>query len=328
MATKTQSRSGSDASLGVEGDHDDDTHVIAPPAPQALTRAEVWRRRGPLIPAMVFTLLLTQIPFVLTIIYSFQQWNLLSGGNQGFNGGDNFVRAFQDGIFWRSLWTTVILTGGATIACIVVGLLLAMALNHKFPGRGVARTLAITPFFAMPVAVTLFWRSAMFDPSFGLFGYLSGLVGLPAVSWLTEAPLVSLVILLTWRFTPFAMLILLAGLQGVPEDQMEASQLDGAGPWNRFRYILIPHLRPFIELSALLLAMNLLQTFGEIALLTAGGPAFRTTNITYYIYLKGFNSFDLGMASAFGVVSLVLTIALISPVLRLLSGIFQAEGRR
>jgi sorbitol/mannitol transport system permease protein len=207
-------------------------------------------------------------------------------------------------------------------------MLLALALNHSFPGRGLARTLAITPFFAMPVAVTLFWRSAMFDPSFGFFGWVTRGLGLPTISWLSEHPLAALITLLTWRFTPFALLILLAGLQGLPQDQVEAAQIDGASLLQRFRYIVLPHMRPFIELSALLLAMNLIQTFGEIALLTAGGPAYKTTNITYYIYVKGFQSFDLGIASAFGVVTLILTILLVLPALRLLSGIFQMEGRR
>ena len=302
------------------------------PAEQApsgdLSRADRWRLRGPLLPALVFTLVLTQIPFVLTIFYSFRRWNLLAGGEQGFNWGRNYVDVFTDPIFWKSILNTLLITGVSTIACIVVGLLIAMALNHSFPGRGLARTLAITPFFAMPVAVTLFWRSAMFDPTFGFFGFVSRTLGLPSVSWLSDYPLVALIILLTWRFCPFALLIMLAGLQGAPQDQLEAAQVDGAGVLRRFRYIVLPHLRPFIELASLLLAMNLIQTFGEIALLTAGGPAYATTNITFYIYLKAFNAFDFGFASALGVVSLVLTIALVSPALRLLSGIFQAEGRR
>ncbi|MFP5416256.1 MAG: carbohydrate ABC transporter permease [Actinomycetes bacterium] len=291
-------------------------------------RREGWRLRLPLLPALVFTLVLTQIPFVLTLIFSFQKWNLLSGGNQGFVGVTNYLNAVDDSVFWKSLKVTVVTTLGATVACLVVGLLLALVLNQSFPGRGVARTLAITPFFVMPVAVTLFWRSAMFDPSFGLFGWISRLLGLPSISWLSDHSLAALVILLTWRFAPFAMLILLAGLQSLPGDQVEAAKIDGADQVRIFGYIVVPHLRPFIELSALLLAMNLIQTFGEIALLTAGGPAYATTNITYYIFVKGFNSFDLGAASAFGVIALILTIALVMPALRLLSGIFQTEGRR
>ncbi|GAB2573221.1 carbohydrate ABC transporter permease [Microlunatus antarcticus] len=303
--------------------------VIAPPTPPpAPTSAERWRLRGPLLPALVFTLALTQIPFLMTLFFSIRRWNLLSGGDQGFNWGHNYVDTATDPIFWKSILNTVLITGVSTVLCIAIGLLIAMALNHSFPGRGIARTLAITPFFAMPVAVTLFWRSAMFDPTFGLFGFLSRSVGLPAVSWLSDYPLLALVVLLTWRFTPFGLLIMLAGLQGAPQDQLEAAQVDGAGPFSRFRFITLPHLRPFIELAALLLAMNLIQTFGEIALLSAGGPAYATTNITYYIYLKAFNAFDFGFASALGVVALVLTIALVSPVLRLLSGIFQSEGRR
>jgi sorbitol/mannitol transport system permease protein len=303
--------------------------VPRPPAlVRELTRAERWKIRGPLLPALIFTILLTQLPFLLTLIYSFQSWSLLSNKPAQFNGGANYLKTVQDEIFWRSIGNTGVMTGVSTVACIVIGLLLALLLNHTFPGRGIARTLAITPFFVMPVAVTLFWRSAMFDPGFGLLGWFSRLVGLPAVSWLSEYPMVALIILLTWRFTPFAMLILIAGLQSAPQEQLEAARVDGAGPLRQFRFILIPHLRPYIELAALLLAMNLIQTFGEIALLTAGGPAFGTTNITYYIYLKGFNGFDFGTASALGIAALLITIALVLPALRLLSGIFQKEGRR
>lgn len=299
--------------------------IVAGPPP--MTAREKWTRRGPLLPALVFTLVLTQIPFAVTLFISVQRWLLLDGSAPAFNGFENYLGVIQDEVFWKSTWNTVVMTGGTTIACIVLGLLLAFLLNQQFPGRGVARTLAITPFFVMPVAVTLFWKSAMFDPSFGLLGFLSRSFGLPGVNWLSEYPMAALVMLLTWRFVPFAMLILLAGLQSAPQDQLEAAQMDGAGPFRRFSNVTLPHLRPFIELAALLLAMNLIQTFGEIAMLTAGGPAYGTTNITYYIYLKAFNAFDFGMASALGVVALILTIALIMPMLRLLSGIFKTEGR-
>lgn len=216
------------------------TQVVAdlgdpPPSAQRSARKEAWRLRLPLLPALVFTLALTQIPFLLTIIFSFRKWNLLSGGDQGFNGFENYTNAFSDAIFWKSIKVTLVTTVGSTIACIVVGLLLAIVLNQDFPGRGVARTLAITPFFVMPVAVTLFWRSAMFDPSFGLFGWVSRSLHLPTVSWLSDHPLLAICILLTWRFTPFAMLILLAGLQGLPGDQVEAARIDGAGPLRVFR---------------------------------------------------------------------------------------------
>ncbi|WP_367734294.1 carbohydrate ABC transporter permease [Microbacterium sp. LMI1-1-1.1] len=306
------------------------TNVVAiePVAAPPMTRAEAWRRRGPLLPALVFTLVLTQIPFLLTLIFSFQRWRLLGSGETSVNWGQNYVSVVTDGTFWQSVVNTVVMTGGTTIACLVLGLIIAIFLNHAFPGRGLARTLAITPFFVMPVAVTLFWKSAMFDPSFGFFGFVSRTLGLPTVSWLSEQPMAALIILLTWRFVPFAMLILIAGLQSAPQDQLEAAQMDGAGIVGRFRHVTLPHLRPFIELAALLLAMNLIQTFGEIALLTAGGPAFATTNITYYVYLTAFNSFDFGQASALGIVALILTIALVMPMLRLLSGIFKTEGRR
>jgi sorbitol/mannitol transport system permease protein len=300
----------------------------APAVPTTTTQRDGWSRRIPLLPALVITLLLTQIPFVMTIWYSFQNWNLLNPGQRGFAGFDNYVATFTDSVFWKAIWNTAILTGGATILSIIVGLVLAMLLQKNFPGRGVARTLAITPFFVMPVAVALFWRSAIFDPSFGLLGWLTDLVGLPRFNWLSEQSMFSIVLITSWRWMPFAMLVLLAGLQALPDDQLEAARVDGARWPQQFRWIVLPHLRPFLELTALLLSMNIIQTFGEIALLTAGGPAFGTTNITYYVYLRGFQSFDFGTASAYGLVALALTIALAMPALRLLSGIFQQEGRR
>jgi sorbitol/mannitol transport system permease protein len=299
-----------------------------PEAPAKITAKERWTRRGPLLPALLFTIVLTQIPFLLTIYYSFQDWNLLGGKPRTFAGLGNFQAAVTDSVFWQAIWNTVVLTGVSTVLCLLIGLGLAFTLQKRFPGRGLLRTLAITPFFVMPVAVALFWRSAVFDPSFGILGWLTDLVGLGRVNWLSEQPMTSIILITTWRWVPFAMLVLLAGLQAMPDEQLEAAEVDGASRAQQFRYLILPHLRPFLELSALLLSMNILQTFGEIALLTAGGPSYATTNITYYIYVKAFNSFDLGLASAFGLVALVLTIALMMPALRLLSGIFQTEGRR
>lgn len=287
-----------------------------------------WRLRGPLLPALLVVILITQIPFVLTLFYSVQRWNLISARPRVFNGLDNFTAALGDAVLWKSLGNTAVLTVGATVVCLVVGLGMALLLNAGFPGQGLARTLAITPFFAMPVAVTLFWKSAMFDSSFGLLGWVTDTLGMPRIDWLSQHPMAAMIILIAWRWTPFALLVLLAGLQALPADQLEAAKMDGAGPVRQFRYVTLPFLRPFLELATLLLAMNILQTFGEIALLTAGGPAYATTNITFYIYQRAFNAFDLGAASAYGLIALVLTIAIVLPTLRLLSGIFQREGRR
>jgi sorbitol/mannitol transport system permease protein len=299
--------------------------TVRPAKPPVRVR---WARRAPLLPALILTLLLTQVPFVLTIWYSLQQWNLLNGTPRRFVGAQNFTDGIHDNVLWQSLKNTLVLTVGSTVICLLVGLGLALCLQKSFPGRSVARTLAITPFFVMPVAVALFWRAAVYDPTFGVLGWLTHLVGLPRINWLSQQSMLSIVIITSWRWIPFAMLVLLAGLQALPEEQIEAASVDGANWGKLMRYIVLPHLRPFLELAALLLSMNIIQTFGEIALLTAGGPAFGTTNITYYIYLKAFNSFDLGVASAYGLIALVLTIALAMPALRLLSGIFQEEGRR
>ena len=180
----------------------------------------------------------------------------------------------------------------------------------------------------MPVAAALFWKAAFYDPSFGLLGWLTSEIGLGRINWLTQYPMLSVVLLIAWRWTAFALLIMLAGLQSFPVEIAEAARLDGAGGSSLLRYFLLPHLRPFLELSALMIAMFVLQSFGEIALMTAGGPAYATTNVAYYIYLQAFSAFNLGQAAAYGVVALIISIALVMPMLRVLSGVFQAGGRR
>jgi sorbitol/mannitol transport system permease protein len=205
-------------------------------------------RRAPLLPALVITLVLTQIPFALTIWYSLQGWNLLNPGQKGFAGLYNFRATFGDNTFWKAIKKH----GGP---------------HRRRHDRRRGHHHTVTPFFVVPVAVTLFWRSAPFDPSFGRLG------------WLSERLMLSIIMITSWRWTPFEMLVLLVGLQALPDDQLDAARVDGANWWRQFRNVVLPHLRPFLELTALLLSMNIIQTFGGIALLTAGGPGFGTANI-------------------------------------------------
>ena len=290
------------------------------------TRA--WQRAVPLLPALGLVIAITQVPFAMTIFYSSQHWNLASMTPRHFTGFGNFIAAIHDGVFLQSLLNTLVMVVSTIVISLVLGTLLALGLNRDFPGRGFVRTLAITPFFVMPVAAALFWKAAFYDPSFGLLGWLTSEIGLGRINWLTQFPMLSVVVLIAWRWTAFALLIMLAGLQSFPAEISEAARLDGAAGGSLLRYFLLPHLRPFLELSALMIAMFVLQSFGEIALLTAGGPAYATTNVSYYIYLQAFSAFNLGQAAAYGVVALIISIALIMPMLRVLSGVFQAGGRR
>lgn len=290
-------------------------------------RAEAWRRRAPLLPALILVLAVTQIPFVITLYYSMFRWNLVSTAARRFVGAQNFLSAFVDEVFRKALFNTALMTLSIMALSIVVGGLLAAGLNREFRGRALARTLAITPFFIMPVAACLFWKTGLFDPTFGVLGWVTQHLGLGRLNWISQYPRLSVIFFTSWQWSAFALLILLAGMQSFPLEVGEAALVDGAGPLHIFRRLMLPHLRPFVELSALLIAMYVLENFGAIAILTAGGPAYATTNLSYYVYLEAFSAFDLGRASALGMVTLVIAIALVMPMLRVVSGIFREGGR-
>ncbi len=290
-------------------------------------KAEGWSRRIPLLPAMLTVIVVTQVPFAVTLYYSVQSWNMVSMNPPRFVWLRNFIGAFSDAVFLRALGNTAIMTGAIVVLSLVVGGLLALGLNRAFVGRGLARTLAITPFFLMPVAAALFWKTALYDSSFGLMGWATYEFGLGRMGLLTQYPKLSIVILTAWQWSAFCLLILLAGLQSFPEEVREAAAVDGAGRIYIFRRLELPHLRPFFELTGLLTAMYVLENFAAITILTGGGPAYATTNLSYYVYLQAFSAFDLGRASSYAIVTLIIAILLVMPLLKVVSGIFREGGR-
>jgi sorbitol/mannitol transport system permease protein len=286
-----------------------------------------WALRLPLLPALLFVITVTQAPFVITMFYSLRRWNLVSTAAPRFVWFNNYIAAATDTVFLKAIANTAIMTASIVALSIVVGGLLALGLQREFAGRSIARTLAITPFFIMPVAAALFWKTGLFDPTFGILGWMTDQIGLGRLNWISQYPKLSIIILTTWQWSSFALLILLAGIQSFPTEVTEAAAIDGAGRFYVFRRLMLPHLRPFIELTALLTSMYVLENFAAITVLTAGGPAYTTTNLSYYVYLEAFSAFDLGRASAFGVVTLAIAIAMIKPMLNVVSGIFKEGGR-
>lgn len=286
-----------------------------------------WWDRLPLLPALIFVFLVTQLPFVITLYYSLQRWNLVSTTPPRFVWFRNFVNAATDATFLKAVLNTGIMTLSIVAASVVVGGFLAAGLNREFRGRSMARTLAITPFFIMPVAAALFWKTGVYDPTFGILGWITDEIGIGRINWISQYPKLTIIIITTWQWSAFSLLILLAGMQSFPTEVAEAAEVDGAGRLYKFRRLMLPHLRPFIELTALLVAMYVLENFAAIAILTNGGPAYSTTNLSYFVYLEAFSTFDIGRASAFGMISLALAMALTIPMLRVVSGIFKEGGR-
>jgi len=285
---------------------------------EAHARREAWRRRLPLLPALVFTIIATQIPFLITIWYSLRSWNLLNPASDVFVGLQNYVAIFADRTFRQVAVNSVLYTLGCVFLAMLLGIGLALLLDRKFIGQGVVRTMLITPFLIMPVVSAILWSISMFNPSYGLVNWVIGLVGIPPVAWTSEYPFLSVLVALVWQWTPFMMLLVLAGLQSQPKDVLEAAQVDGASTLNTFFYITLPHLRRYIELAVLLGAIYVVNTFDQIYLMTAGGPGTQSANLPYYIYQRAFLGFDIGQAAAMGVVVVVATIVIATIALRLI----------
>src|SRR6202163_1692179 len=294
----------------------------------SVARRDGWLRRLPLLPAFVYVILVTQIPFALTIYYSFFSWNLLKPGSLKFTGIDNYANLLTDESIRTAVGNTVILTVSVIGISVVLGLAVATLLNSEVVGKGLMRTLMIAPFLIMPTAGALIWKDTLLNPLFGLLPYVLSPFGLSRVDWVNQYPMATVVTVEVWRWTPFMMLIILAGLQSQNPEILEAARVDGANAFQAFRRITLPLVRPFLELGALLGSLFVVQTFDSIYMLTYGGPGQDTTNVPFLLYLVAFQGFSIGQASAIGVVAVILTTIVATFALRTLFSIFQMEARR
>jgi sorbitol/mannitol transport system permease protein len=273
-------------------------------------------------PALIYLILVTQIPFAMTIWFAFTNWNLLRPASAGFIGWDsmfrNFARILQNPDFYTVLFNTLYLTIAVAVLTFAFGMAFALLLDRPFPGRAIARTLLISPFLMMPVASSVVWKNLLLEPSFGLSAWVFRSLGLTSVYLVQEAPMLSIIGIVSWQWTPFVMLILLAGLQSLPDDVVEAAQLDGAGPIAQFRYVTLPHLRRFIEIAMLLEVIFILNIFGHIFVVTSGGPGIQTTNLPYQIFLEAFSRWNIGRASTYGIFAIILANLVIIAFLQVL----------
>jgi len=293
--------------------------------PRGADRRERWQRRLPLLPALIYIVIVTQIPFLVTVWYSFQNYFWDQPGGAHWAGVSNYSTVFTSAAFRSALLRSVEMTVAAVIIAMILGVAFAVLLDRKFLGRGVARTLIITPFLVMPAAAALVWAGPMLDPNFGLLNWLLEPFGVHHVAWLSTHALGSVIVVMIWQWTPFMTLIILAGLQSQPADTLEAAKVDGAGAFATFRELTIPHLRPYIELGILLGSIYLVNTFDAVRLMTNGGPGTSTTNLPFYLYQQVNNAFDVGGAAAAGVVTVILTIIVATFALRLFARVFQFE---
>jgi sorbitol/mannitol transport system permease protein len=246
------------------------------------------------------------VPLVMTIYFSTLNYNLLDPGEHNFLGFTNYQFFLTDPAFFDALINTLVLVAGVLVITIVGGIAFALLLDQPMYGQGIVRILVIAPFFVMPTVAALVWKNMFMNPVNGLFAYLFKLVGLQPLDWLATIPLFSIIIIVAWQWLPFATLILLTALQSLDEEQKEASEMDGAGFVSRFIYIVLPHMARAITVVILIETIFLLSVFAEILVTTNGGPGTDSTNLTYLIYSQALLQFDIGGASAGGIVAVVL----------------------
>lgn len=263
------------------------------------TRPLLW-------PSVIVLFLWMIVPLGMTVYFSLIRYNLLNPAATGFVGFENYSFLFEDPALWTSLWNTLLLVGSVLIISVVLGTLLAVLYNQEFFGRGITRLLVIAPFFVMPTVGALVWKNMLMHPVNGLFAWIQTSLGMSATDWFASYPMFSIIVIVSWQWVPFAFLILLTAIQSLDSEQKEAARIDGAGPIAMFFYIILPHLQRAISVVIMIESIFLLTIFAEIFVTTSGGPGLATTNLAYLIYSVGLLQFDVGYASAGGVIAVIL----------------------
>jgi sorbitol/mannitol transport system permease protein len=259
-----------------------------------------------LAPAVILLFVWMIVPLAMTIYFSTLNYNLLNPGTESFAGLDNYYYFLTDPSFLASLQNTLVLVGSVLAITIVLGILIALVLDQKVIGRSIVRLMVIAPFFVMPTVSALVWKNLLMHPVSGLFAWIATTVGLQPIDWFAEAPLTAIVLIVSWQWLPFATLILLTALQSLDEEQKEAAEMDGARALSSFFYITLPHLARPITVVILIETIFLLTIFADIYVTTGGGPGLQTTNIAFLIYSQALLHYDVGTASAGGLVAVVI----------------------
>jgi len=255
-------------------------------------------------PAVILLLGWMLVPLTMTLYFSFKKYLPLRGGDLGWVGFDNYIRFVSSSSFWPAVASTLIIVGGVLIITVILGTLLALLLDQPMWGQGIVRILVIAPFFVMPTVSGLVWKNMFMDPNNGFLAHLFNAFGAEPVQWLSQASMPSLIMIVSWQWLPFATLILLTAIQSLDSEQIEASEMDGAGWFNRFRFITLPHLARAITVVILIQTIFLLSIFAEIFVTTAG--AFGTKTLTYLIFQRVLESQNVGLGSAGGVYAIIL----------------------
>ena len=262
--------------------------------------------RAMMAPSVLLLLVWMLVPLSLTLWFSFQNYNMLSPGNASFAGLFNYRYFLTDPAFFQAIGNTLIIVFGVLAITLVGGIALALLLDQPIFGQGIVRILIISPFFVMPPVAALVWKNMIMHPGYGVLADIARLVGTTPIDWFGQYPLQSIVIIVAWQWLPFSTLILLTALQSLDTEQREAAKMDGANALNRFVYIVIPHLARALTVTMLIQTIFLLGVYAEILVTTNGGPGYASTNLPFLIYKSALLGYDVGGASAGGIIAVVL----------------------
>ena len=257
-------------------------------------------------PSIILLLLWMIVPLSMALYFSFMRYNLLYPERTGFTGSLNYDFFLTDPALFDAVLNTLTLVGSIITISVILGMGIALLLQEAFRGRGIVRVMLISPFFIMPTVNALIWKNMFMNPVYGLFAFVSGLFGWPIIDWLSDLPLLSIIIMLSWQWTPFALLIFMTSLQSMDKEQIEAAEIEGASFWSKFYYLTLPHLSRAIAVVIMIQAIFHLSIFAEIFVTTGGGPGYDSTNTTFLIFTQALLQFDVGVASAGGVFAIII----------------------
>lgn len=262
--------------------------------------------RALLAPAVATLFLWMIVPLAMTLYFSAVRYNLMQPGPKDFIGLANYEFFVTDPDFLASVLNTLWLLGAVIAITVVLGVALALLVNEAFPGRGIVRVLLISPFFVMPTANALLWKHMMMNPVYGVLAQVWAFFGAAPVDWLTDHPLFSVILMVSWQWLPFACLIFITSLQSLDTDQMEAAGMDGANALQKFWFLTLPHLGRPIAVVVMIEMIFLMSVFAEIFTTTGGGPGNESTNVAFLIFKQALMNFDVGVASAGALFAVVL----------------------
>jgi multiple sugar transport system permease protein len=286
-----------------------------------------WITVSFLSPTLLLLLFVTIFPLIWSLYLSFTQWSVTRDAREApvWVGTQNYVELLSPGRTGERTWDRFAITGQFVVSSVAIELVLgfgvALLLNRKFAARGVIMTMLLIPMMLSPVVVALFWKFMMQGEGGVLNYYVHEVAGLPNVPWLTDrwvAPW-SLVLVDVWMWTPFMMLMSLAGLSAVPKYLYEAAEVDRASAWFRFRHITLPIVMPLLVIAIIFRMMDAYKLFDMVYVLTGGTPGRFTQTAALYVYEVALNNWETGQGSALGYIMLVAVIALANLFIRFLN---------